>query len=351
MSLDGGADKMVLGGKGPSTVDLEGLPAGCVLSRVEERKGRELQLSQFTLELKGLPQERALHTLADFDDDPFTTLPRGSQGDLTARTRVPDRMPLGDGRLGDYGPDDVTVVARCEQPAEGGTTTLVVTATSPSTRHEAADRPVLARLARQAAVGAAAEYGCRTRLPELPDRLPEPVTALGPVAGRTDSCGWYAAHLRSADGGRLPDKAAAVPVGTGAREEGCLLAVGPEATRRIFPTLTEDERAHLDLDDVLRISPWWARSRSYFGDDAAALVVDVPGKRSREPLVPGTAGRLGDVLYGSATCQGQPATLTMSVPFRYRSVLGARLDGLFAAYATDTAQRRGCTGVVLPAPE
>ncbi|MFJ6047152.1 hypothetical protein [Streptomyces sp. NPDC092307] len=127
------------------------------------------------------------------------------------------------------------------------------------------------------------------------------------MAGRTDSCGWYAAHPRSADGGRLPDKAAAVPVGTGAREEGCPLAVGPEATGRIFPTPTEDERAHLDLDDILRISPWWDRSRSYFGDDATALV--------------------------------------------YRSVLGARLDGLFAAYATDTAQRRGCTGVVLPAPE
>ncbi|PWK72421.1 hypothetical protein BCL76_103663 [Streptomyces sp. CG 926] len=80
-------------------------------------------------------------------------------------------------------------------------------------------------------------------------------------------------------------------------------------------------------------------------------MVDVPGRRSPEPLVPCTAGRFGDVLHGSATCQGQPATLTMSVPFRYRSVLGARLDGLFVAYATDSAQRRGCTGVVLPAPE
>ncbi|MER7821591.1 hypothetical protein ABTX85_03315 [Streptomyces sp. NPDC096097] len=80
-------------------------------------------------------------------------------------------------------------------------------------------------------------------------------------------------------------------------------------------------------------------------------MVDVPGRRGPEPPAPGTAGRFGDVLHGSVTCPGQPATLTMPVPFRYRSVLGARLDGLFAADATDTAQRRGCTGVVLPAPE
>lgn len=212
MRLDGGTDRVVLGGDEPRTVGFEGLPDSCVLSRVVERHGREVQLSQFTLDIRGLPQERVLHTVEDFPDEPFTTLDLGSQGDMTARTRLPDRMPLGDGRLGDYGPDDVTVVARCEQPAEDGTTTLIVTATSPGTGDEAGDRPVLARLARQAAVGAAAEYGCRAQLPELPDRLPQPVVDLGPAAGdRSDSCGWYAAHLRTADGATLPDRAAGVP--------------------------------------------------------------------------------------------------------------------------------------------
>ncbi|MFJ1564166.1 hypothetical protein ACIOG8_08060 [Streptomyces erythrochromogenes] len=352
MRLDGGTDRVVLGGDEPRTVDFEGIPDSCVLSRVEERHGREVQIGQFTLDITGLPQERALHTVEDFPDEPFTTLGLGSQGDMTARTRLPDRMPLGDGRLGDYGPDDVTVVARCEQPAEAGTTTLIVTATSPNTRDEAGDRPVLARLARQAAVGAAAKYGCRAQLPELPDRLPEPVVDLGPAAGdRSDSCGWYAAHLRTADGGTLPDRAAGVPLGGAAREEGCLLAVGPEATRRIHPTLGKEQRAHLDLDAVLRISSWWVRTRSYFGDDAAAFAARAPGRRIPDPVAPGTAGRLGDVLHGSATCQGRPATLTMTVPYRYRSVLGARLDELFTAYATDAAARRGCTGLVLPPPE
>ncbi|MFD9519973.1 hypothetical protein [Streptomyces sp. NPDC059979] len=189
-------------------------------------------------------------------------------------------------------------------------------------------------------------------MPELPDRLPTPVVDLGPAAGdRSDSCGWYAARLRTADGGPLPDRAAGVPLGGAAREEGCLLAVGPEATRRIHPTPGKEQRAHLDLDAILRISPWWVRTRSYFGDDAAAFAARAPGQRIPEPVTPGTAGRLGDVLHGSASCQGRPATLTMVVPYRYRSVLGARLDELFKAYATDAAARRGCTGLVLPPPE
>lgn len=348
MSLDGGTDRVVLGGEDPSTIDFDTIPDNCVLSRLEDRKGRDVRLSQFTLALKGLPQARALHT-ADDSRDPFATLRPGSQGDMTARTRLPDRMPLGDGRLGDYGPDDVTVVARCEQPAKAGTTTLIVTATSPSTRHEAGDRPVLARLARHAAEGAAAKFGCRTQLPELPEQLPAPVADLGPVGDRSDSCGWYAAHLPTADRVRLPDRAAGVPLGGAAREEGCLLAVGPEATKRLFPTLSEEERAHVNLDAVLRVAPWWVRTRSYFGDDAAAVAA--PGRRSPDPVIPGKAGRLGDVLYGSMTCQERPATLTMTVPYDYRSVLGPRRDELFKAYATHAAAQRGCTGLVLPGPE
>ncbi|MBT2478536.1 hypothetical protein [Streptomyces sp. ISL-94] len=347
MSLDGGADRVVLGGEDPSTIDFETVPDSCVLSRLEDRDGREYKYSQFTLSLKGLPRARDLHTTDDSRKAPFNRLRAGSKGDATARTGLPDRMPLGDGRLGDYGPDDVTVVARCEQPTKAGTTTLIVSATSPSTRHEAGDRPVLARLARQAAERAAGKYGCRTQLPELPDRLPEPVTGLGPVGERTDSCGWYAAHLRTADRERLPDRAAGVPLAGAAREEGCLLAMSPEGNTRVLRLLTPDERE--DAITSLYHSPWWLRTRSYYGDDADAVAV--PGRRSPDPVIPGRAGRLGDVFYGSMTCQGRPATLTMAVPYNYRSILGPRLDGLFKAYATETATRRGCTGLVLPGPE
>ncbi|MEU7552919.1 hypothetical protein AB0B01_11255 [Streptomyces sp. NPDC044571] len=348
MRLDGGADRVVLGGEDPSTVDFDTIPDRCVLSRLEEdRLGQEFKYGHFTLALKGLPQARDLHTADEGWKPPFATLRAGSKDDATARTTLPDRMPLGDGRLGDYGPDDVTVVARCEQPAKVGTTSLIVTAISPGTRHEAEDRPILARLARRAAERAAEEYGCRTRLPELPDRLPEPVTALGPVGERADSCGWYAAHLRTVDRERLPDRAAGVPVGGAAREEGCLLAMSPGGSERALGFLAREERE--DAVTSLRHSPWWLRTRSYFGEDAAA--VTVPGGRSPEPVVPGRAGRTKDVLYGSMTCEGRPATLTMVVPYTYRPVLGPRLDELFKAYATDTATRRGCTGLVLPGPE
>lgn len=256
-------------------------------------------------------------------------------------------MPLGDGRLGDYGPDDVTVVARCEQPAKDDTTSLIVTARSPSTRHEAEDRPILARLARQAAERAAEKHGCRTRLPELPAELPAPVTRLGPVGDRTDSCGWYAAHLRTAERDRLLDLAAGVPVGGAAREEGCLLAMSREGGERVARLLTGEERE--DAIESMEHSPWWLRTRAYFGDDAAAVAV--PGRFSPEPVIPGTAGRLADVLYGSMSCQGRPATLTMAVQYRYRVVLGPRLDEVFKAYATETATRRGCDGLVLPGPQ
>lgn len=346
MELDGGADRVVLGGKDGGTVDFETIPDGCALSRVEERDGKDRTYSQFTLSLKGLPQARDLHLTDDaWRTGPFRT--HRSKDDATARTEEPDRMPLGDGALGDYGPDDVTVVARCEQPAKSGTTSLIVTARSPSTAHEAGDRPVLARIARRAAEGAAEKYGCRTRLPALPAELPPPVADLGPVGERTDSCGWYSAHLRTAGRDRLPDRAAGVPLGGSAREEGCLLAMSPEGTERVLGQLTTAERE--ELIGSLRYFPWWLRTRAYFGDDAAAVAV--PGLRSPDPVIPGKAGRVGDVLHGSMTCQGRTATVTAAAPFRFKSVLGPRLGALFKAYAEDVAARRGCTDLVLPPPE
>ncbi|MGT2529525.1 hypothetical protein ACU4GG_22295 [Streptomyces nojiriensis] len=346
MELDGGADRVVLGGRDAGTVDFETIPDGCALSRVVERDGKDRTYSQFTLSLKGLPQARDLHVTDDaWRTGPFRT--HRSQGDATARTEEPDRMPLGDGALGDYGPDDVTVVARCEQPAKSGTTSLIVTARSPITAHEAADRPVLARIARRAAEGAAEKYGCRTRLPALPAELPPPVTALGPVGERTDSCGWFSAHLRTAERDRLPDRAAGVPLGGSAREEGCLLAMSPEGTERVLRLLTTAERE--DVIGSLRYSPWWLRTRAYFGEDGAAVVV--PGLHSPDPVIPGKAGRVGDVLHGSMTCQGRTATVTAAVPYRYKSVLGPRLGALFKAYAQDVAARRGCTDLVLPPSE
>ncbi|MGW0394869.1 hypothetical protein ACWDYJ_29120 [Streptomyces sp. NPDC003042] len=345
MGLDGGTDRVVLGGENPSTVDFETVPDACVLSRLEERKGRDVKVSQFSLRLKGLPRQRDPHLVGP-GEAYFGYPDRSEERDLTARTRYPVRAPLGDGGLGDYGPDDVTVTARCDQPIPFGATSLVVIASSPSTRDEAGDRKALARLARQAAVGAAEKYGCRTRLPELPAELPAPAVDLGPVAGRADTCGWYAAHLRATDQGRLPDRAVGAPFGGAARQESCLLAVGAEGTKRIFPQLAKEDRGYLDLDDVLRVAPWWVRTDAYFGDDAA--VVAVKAARVPEPVPTGRAGRIGHVLYGSATCQGRPATFTMTVSNSYRYVLGAGADAVFKTYVTETAGRRGCTDPVLP---
>ncbi|MFE2167711.1 hypothetical protein ACFXB3_22030 [Streptomyces sp. NPDC059447] len=353
MGLDGGTDRVVLGDDHPGTIDAGAVsvPDSCVLSRLEEYKGRDQQVSHFRLTVQGLPLQPDLHLIDDGDDHPFRLLSSPKEeGDVTARTAFPNRNPLGDGRLGDYGVDDVAVVARCEQPLASGVTSLVVTAASPSTSDQAGDRAPLARLARRAAERAAEKLGCRTALPELPDTLPAPAVDLGPAADRKDSCGWYSAHLRAvADHGRLPDRAAGAPLTNTGREEGCLLAVGPEETERAFPQLTKDERGYTDMDDVLRMTPWWIRTRTYLGDDAASVVVK--GRRFPDRVPTGSAGRLGEVHYASATCQGRPATLTMSVPGNYERVLGPRLDELFTTYATEAATRRGCTGLVLPGPE
>ncbi|MET9320134.1 hypothetical protein ABZX75_08085 [Streptomyces sp. NPDC003038] len=350
MGLDGGTDRVVMGGEGPSTVDFETVPGGCVLSRLEERKGRDVKLSQFTLTIQGLPQQRDLHVIDDVWDRPFEGLERGRPGDATARTTHPDRVPLGDGSLGDYGAEDATVTARCDQPIASGATSLVVTAASPSTRDQARDRTALVRLAHRAAEGAARKLGCRARLPELPTALPAPAVDLTPVANRQDSCDWYAAHLRGPDRERLPDRALGVPRVSGARMEGCLLAVSPERAERVFPLLAREERGHQRLDDVLGRYPWWIRTRTYVGDDAAAVAVKVR-RASPNPVLTGRAGRIGQVRYASATCQGRPGTFTMSVPETYAGVLGARLDAMFTTYATGAATRRGCTGLVLPGPE
>ncbi|MCB5182786.1 hypothetical protein LG632_25910, partial [Streptomyces sp. SMC 277] len=133
------------------------------------------------------------------------------------------------------------------------------------------------------------------------------------------------------------------------RVESCVLALGPDGVRRVAPGLRPEERQVADAERALDDRPWWLRTYSAYGDDADAALVTV-GFRVR-PVPELGAGRSqdGEVLFGSATCADRPAAFTLHIPPGYRAVLGdARVAELFTAYATEAAQRRGCTGLKLP---
>ncbi|CAM5499180.1 hypothetical protein SAVIM338S_03584 [Streptomyces avidinii] len=207
-------------------------------------------------------------------------------------------------------------------------------------------------LAREAARRWADRQGCETDLPALP-ALPADLTAarsyaLGDPAGSgsPNGCGWYADYLRGAERGRLPDRALGSPLADEARLESCVLGVSPAQTRRIHPQLSREEGGDVSLRLALTRGPWWIQTQSYFGDDAEG--VRVKDGRVWPPLSPGTAGRTGHVTYGSATCHGAPALFTMTAASSYELAVRPRFDGLFEAYATETAARRGCTGLALP---
>ncbi|MEV8534884.1 hypothetical protein [Streptomyces sp. NPDC051211] len=349
MRLDGGADRLGISGLNPEIIDIEGLPDRCELGRVGVKAGKDYFRSHFTLAVRALPQADPLHVLDTFlDESPFVRRVSGDDADITARTRIEQRHPLGDGSAGDYDSSAVAVTVRCAAPAEGGTTAIRASAIADyaAGTTTAADRRRLSRLARTAAGRAAAEVGCATSVPELPADLPVPARDLGSATGRQDSCGWYAEYLRGQDRGRLPDRALGVPVAAASRQESCLLAVGPSEVKRIFPQLTEEERGRASLREVLTSSPWWIRTRAFFEEEAA-----VAYKETRYPtqIDPGEAGHKGQLRWATATCQGRPAVFTLSAgEFRYSRMVESRLAALFTAYAEHTAARRGCVNLVLP---
>ncbi|MFD7229637.1 hypothetical protein [Streptomyces sp. NPDC059881] len=264
-------------------------------------------------------------------------------------TRLADHAeprPLGDGRLGDYSDNSVTVRVSCAsgKPAVG----LEVTATTEYDDVSDEDRRILAGLARGSAEKAAARVGCAARLQPLPERLDTPGRALGAPKAARASCAWYGRHLDTAGRGRLPDRVLEAPTGGGSRKETCLLAVSPAGVRAIGPQLTGDSRK--PAENALGSSPWWMRTASFFDAGAASVAYDE--YRRYGYLEPGTAGGEKDhgVWWASSVCDGQPALHTLTVSFTYDDVVLDRLPALFRAYVDDITRRRGCTDVTFPEP-
>ncbi|MEU3773582.1 hypothetical protein AB0F11_10320 [Streptomyces sp. NPDC032472] len=336
LRLGGGADRLEAV-PGPETCAFDEVPRGG--TRGERH---------FALSVRALPVGAPDNVVERHPDDPFASSAK-PDGDLTARTVAPLRQPIGDGALGGYGGRDVVITAACAKPvpATGATAVRARAAAGPGEPLKAADRLALAAIARTAALAHAAEVGCETRLPELPDALPVPETRLGAVDGRTDACAWYGAHLRTAERGPLPDRALGTPPAAAAREEVCLLAVGPEEVRRIYAQRPEREWEYVRLQEVLTHRPWWIATHTYLGEDAGSLGIRAGGLP--EPVVTGMAGTKGELTYATATCHGRPAVFTMHVPFEYDfHVVRDRRAEVFRAYVEDSARRHDCTGVTLP---
>lgn len=347
LGLNGGTGRLVRdeGWGKRSTFGSLSHPGRCWLASAEDRTKGPL----FSLAVDTFPRKQPFHIIGD-EDEPFRGL-RLSQGeDATAQAVSSNRHPLGDGALGDYRGRIVTVTARCEQPTRAGVTSVLVSAAAEwKGRVSQADLRVLAEIARSAAVRSADRYGCKAALPELPEKLSETAVDLGPAAASEGTCAWYADFLRRTDPGRLPDRSLGAPLASRTRGESCVLAASPAEAERVFPALTEQERGTQDLDRVLTREPWWIRTQMYVGDEAVGT--QVPQKWYPVSVVETGAGRGEHLRFASAVCQGRPAAFTMDTDPVYARVLGPRLDEVFKAYATETATRRGCTGLVLPGPE
>ncbi|MFJ8012113.1 hypothetical protein [Streptomyces sp. NPDC096339] len=349
MRLDGGRDQV-----GPSEVksrkhlDFRQLPDECVLVAAREQNGKTVRLVHFGLKVHALPQQ-GLHVI-DPDDKPFDAgiHPRAGE-DVTDRVSDPLPTPLGDGIAGTYSARTVSITAVCTRPV-AGVTSFRASATARYGDPTDKERKALASIARTAAVKAAERGGCAVDPPELPTELPAQGRALGPAEQATGSCSWYAAFLRGRqDRERLPDKALGTPVSEQAGSETCVLALDTDTRHGIQARLLA-EGVNAGGPSDRWTNPWWLRTFSYFGDEAAGTMVE-PFTKKPTSIAAGQAGRDYLVLYASATCQGRPAVLGMTTAYRYDEVLGPRLDEVFKAYATEAATRRGCTGLVLPGPE
>ncbi|MEU9713631.1 hypothetical protein [Streptomyces sp. NPDC047976] len=347
LRLDGGRDRVSADEDAYGhRLDLSDLPDLCELR--SGRAGERDRPPYLTLKVHSLPQP-GLHVL-DPADEPVDPWAQGHPTeDVTDRIAAPLPAPLGDGRAGSHTARSVTVEAVCREDA-AGVTSFRATATARYGEPTAGDRRALADIARTAAVRAAQRKGCETTPPELPADLPAPGRDLGPADRATGGCAWYAAHLHGRpDRKRLPDRALGTPPAERAAQESCVLVLGTDTRRGIrSELLAEGVRAGGPSD--LLTNPWWLQTRAYFGDDADGTRVK-PFTGGLHDIAAGQAGRENRVVYASATCGGRPAVFGMTTAYRYDQVLGPRLDEVFTAYATATAARHGCTGLVLPAPE
>ncbi|MFI0809455.1 hypothetical protein [Streptomyces echinatus] len=307
--------------------------------------------SLFTLVVRSSDGSDPLHWIGDdMALDPFNTADdSGERDDVTAvADRLPEARPVGDGTLGWYGDWYTAVRAECGPGSSATAPKLLhVTARADYDDVSAADRQRLARIARSATETLTDRIGCRAHLPALPDERLAPVpSALGPARTADGSCRWFARHIHEQGQGSLPDRALAIPVLDTNPVEGCLLAVSPRQVGHIAGGLPEDKREW--ADGAVTHSPWWLRTRSYFGAEARAVGYE-EDFRTEEQIKPGTAGHTRGGWWASSVCDGEPALHTLSSSYTYDNVLSARtLAALFRAYVDDITERRGCTHVTFP---
>ncbi|MFF3458250.1 hypothetical protein ACFYXH_28800 [Streptomyces sp. NPDC002730] len=345
MDLRGGVVRAKPGSGENDEIQLDALPESC---RIYWVPGPGKSDDLFSLVVRTSADDVPMNLVGDESWlEPF-----GRRGDLASRpedvTRHADHAeprPLGDGTLGHYSDDSVTVRADC---SSGKPASLEVTARADYDEVSDEDRRILAELARGSAVQAAARLKCDSQLLQTPAQLTTPERELRAPKSARASCAWYGRHLGGSRRGRLPDRMLEAPTGAKSATETCLLAVSPAGVREIAQHLGGSEREY--ADSALTHSPWWMRTASFFGAEAESVaLVDID---DRKYLKPGTAGGgegLG-VWWASSVCDGRPAVHALTVSYTYDSVVLDRLPALFRAYVNDITERRGCTDVKFPAP-
>ncbi|MGW7369080.1 hypothetical protein ACWGI8_38075 [Streptomyces sp. NPDC054841] len=347
MDLRGGMVRAKAGSGENDRLRLDALPGRCTLYRVPE-PGKSDGL--FVLAVRTSADDVPMNVVGDEirfepfgrrdDKDP-------DPDDVTRLADHAEPLPLGDGALGHYSDDSVTVRTGCAS-GSGKPSSVQVTARADYDDVSDDDRGILAGLARTAAARAADALKCDTRLPAVPAQLTTPGRELRAPKSASASCAWYGRHLDDAGRGRLPDRMLEAPTGARSATETCLLALSPAGVREIAPDLQGSQREY--ADDALTHSPWWMRTASFFGPESESVAIEVLDHY--EYLRPGTAGG-GEgpgVWWASSVCDGRPAIHTLTVSYTYEDVVLDRLSTLFRAYVDDITRRRGCTGVELPAP-
>ncbi|MDF6019847.1 hypothetical protein [Streptomyces sp. JH34] len=341
LALNGGVDRVTLSDR--HHISTARSDSSCVVHRVGEPRAA---YGRFSLDLTLYPAApNADERMTEADHEPFDYFTTRNRDDVTAAAQYTLPHPLGDGGLGEYDADTVTVRALC---ADGGRISSVRAEASalydgPVT---SGDRRDLTALARQAAQRAAAKKGCRAELPPVPTAFPEPRTALVPAAKAGGTCAWFGRHTAARGQGELPDRALAAPAGKASAHDSCLLAMSPEGTERIWPAYEKTHPDGRDLDKVLTLSPLWMQTDTLVGDGTRGLRA---GVGNGTPVDSSSAGSADGIWWASSVCGGRPALHLMQVSFPYDDVLGDRLEPLFRAYVEDATARRGCTGVTYPA--
>lgn len=339
LGLNGDIDRVELSDR--YQIDTARRVSNCLVHRVGEPG---TAYGHFALTLTVYPADpNADDRRVALDDGPFD-LRRGGVDDIAAAADHAVPHPLGDGRLGEYESHMVTVRALC---ADGGEISSVEASAIAKYADVATpgDRRTLAGLARQAVERAAGERGCAAELPALPAGLPEPAFALRPAAGAGGTCAWYGRLIAAGGRGSLPDRALAAPAGKASSHDACLLALGEDETRRIWPAYEKTTKRPRDLGVVLSHSPLWVKTETVVGDGTRGIRT---GLQDRTVIRPGTAGTDEFAWWASSVCDGRPALHLMQVSYPYDRILRDRLEPLFRAYVDDATERRGCTDVVRP---